>query len=88
MINHLLQHYGKMTTSDLIGNRRKIDELMDPSQPIDVYFKCIDECVQFGADAETAYPPEEILQMTYIAISASNIYTDACKERRRKPKNG
>ena len=59
---------------------------MDPSEPIDVYFKHIDECVQFAADAETAYTPEQILQTAYNAISSSNIYTDACKEWRRKLK--
>ena len=90
MINHLLQHYIKITTLDLINNWRKKDEPMDSSQPINVYFKCIDECIQFAADAETGavYTPEQILQTTYYEISSSNIYTDACKEWRRKTKNG
>ena len=48
--------------------------------------KCNDECVQFTVDAETAYTPEQILQTAYYAISSSNIYTDACKEWRRKLK--
>ena len=43
-------------------------------------FKPIDERVQFAADAETAYTPEQILQTAYYAISSSNIYTDASKE--------
>ena len=39
MITHLLQRYGKITTLDLMNNRRKMNEPMDPSEPIDVYFK-------------------------------------------------
>ena len=57
-----------------------MDEPMDPSEPIDVYFKRIDKCIQFAADAETAYTSEQILQTAYYAISSSNIYTDACNE--------
>ena len=86
MITHLLQQYGKLTLSDLMNNWRKMFEPMDTSEPIDVYFKCIDESVQFAADAETAYTPEQILQTACYAISSSNIYTDACKEWRRTPK--
>ena len=57
-----------------------MDELMDPSQPIYVYFKCIDECVQFAADAKTSYSLEQILQTTYYVISSPNIYEDECKK--------
>ena len=84
-MNHLLQRYGKITASDLMNNKRKMDEPLDPSAPIDVYFKRIDKCVQFATDTETAYTPEQILQTPYYAVSASNLYTDACKEWRRKP---
>ena len=87
LMTHLLQRYGKITTSDLMVNKRKMDEPLDPSVPIDVYFKRIDECVQYATDAETAYTPEQILQTAYYAISSSNLYTDACKEWRRKPQN-
>jgi len=85
IMNHLLQRYGKITASDLMANKRKMDEPFDPSVPIDVYFKRIDECVQYATDAETAYTSEQILQTAYYAISSSNLYLDACKEWRRKP---
>ena len=44
-----------------MANKRKMDEPLDPTVPIDVYFKRIDECVQFATDAKTAYTPEQIL---------------------------
>ena len=51
LMTHLLQRYGKITTSDLMANRRKMDEPLGSSIPIDVYFKRIDECVQFATYA-------------------------------------
>ena len=85
LMTHLLQRYGKITTSDLMANRRKMDEPLGSSIPIDVYFKRIDESVQFATDAETAYIPKKILQSAYYAISSSNLYTDTCREWRKKP---
>ena len=70
-----------------MANKRKMDEPLDPSFPIDIYFKRIDECVKFSTDDETAYTPEKIIQTAYYAISSSNLYTDAWKEWRRKPQN-
>ena len=87
LVTHLLQRYGKITVSDLMSNKQKMDKPLDPSVPIDVYFKRIDKCVQFAMDTETVYTPEQILQTAYYAVSSSNLYTDACKEWRRKPQN-
>jgi len=81
IMNHLLQRYGKITASDLMASKRKMGEIFDPLVSIDLYFKRIDECVQFATEAEKA----QILQMAYYVISSSNLYTDACKEWRRKP---
>ena len=67
-----------------MANKRKMDEPLDPVAPIDVYFKRIDECVQFATDAETAYTSEQILQTAYYAISSSNLYINACKKWKRK----
>ena len=44
LVTHLLQRYGKITALDLMSNKQKMDEPLDPSVPIDVYFKRIDEC--------------------------------------------
>ena len=41
--------------------------------------------MQFATDSGTAYTPEQILQTAYYEIISSNLYTDACKEWRRKP---
>jgi len=61
-----------------MANKRKMDKPFDPSVPIYIYFKRIDECIQYATDAETMYMSEQILQTAYYAISLSNLYTDAC----------
>ena len=80
LISHLRKRYGKITVSNLIQNKRKMDKTIDPLKPIERYFKRIDDSVQFATDAETAYIPEQILQAGYYAISSSKLYTNACKE--------
>lgn len=77
LMTHLLHQYGKITASYQMANKRKMDDPLDPSIPIDVYFKLIDECVQFATDSGTAYTPEQILQTAYYVISSSKFYTDA-----------
>ena len=85
IMTHLIHWYGKITASAQMANKRRMDEPLDPSIPIDVYFKRIDECVLFETNSGTSYTPEQTLQTAYYKISSSNMYTDACKEWRRKP---
>ena len=60
---------------------------MDTSQPIDVYFKKIDDCVQFAVDAKSPFTPDQVLETAYYAVSASGLYTDACKLWRKRNAN-
>ena len=91
IINHLLHRYSKITATDMKENKQKMEEPIDTSQPIDKYFKRIDDCAQFATDANTAFATEQILQTVYYDITTIGLYTDACKVWRRKPedqKNG
>ncbi len=58
---------------------------IDLTQPIDVFFQRIDDCVQYAADGRIAFTAEQILQTAYHAVSTSGFYNDACKEWRKKP---
>jgi len=62
-----------------------MEEPLDTSLPIDVYFKQVDECVQFAIDAENPFTPEQILTAHSYAIASCGLYTDACKLWRQKP---
>ena len=50
------------------------------TQPIDEYFKRIEDVVQFAADGNTPFAAEKILQTGYNYIMASGKYMDAFKE--------
>ena len=58
---------------------------IDVSQPIDVFFQRIDDCVQYAADGKVAFTTGQIMQTAYHAVSTSGVYGDACKECRKKP---
>jgi hypothetical protein len=61
-----------------------MNEPIDSSQPINVYFQKIDECIQYAVDAQVAFMPDQIIQMAYHAASMSGYYNGACKEWHKK----
>jgi hypothetical protein len=85
LIDHLLDRYGKITPADIVACKQRINEPIDASQPIDVYFQKIDDCIQYADDGQVAFTTAKIFQTTYHAISTSGFYNDACKEWRKKP---
>jgi hypothetical protein len=80
LIDHLLERYGRITASDIANCRTKMEAPLDPTQPIDVYFQNIDDCIQFAADGQVPFTALQIVQTAYHAISKSGLYNDACKE--------
>jgi hypothetical protein len=85
LLDHLLDRYGKITSADITKCKQRMEEPLDSTEPIDVYFQKIDACVQYAADGRVAFTPDQIIQTGYNAISTSGFYHDACKEWRRKP---
>jgi hypothetical protein len=84
LVDHLLDRYGKITPADIAECKSRMNDPIDPTQPIDQYFRKIDDCVQYAADGQVAFTPDQILQTSYHAVSTSGHYNDACKEWRRK----
>ena len=84
LIDHLLDRYGKITPADIEECKTRMTTPMDSSQPIDVYFKQIDDCIQYAVDGQVAFTPDQILQTVYHAVSTSGYYNDPCKEWRKK----
>lgn len=85
LLDHLLDRYGKITPADIETCKKRMNEPIDISQPIDVYFHKVDDCIQYAADGKVAFTPEQIMQTTYHAISTAGMYNDACREWRKKP---
>ena len=84
IITHLLTQYRKITAADLDMNRKTMSEPYDPSLPIDVFFKRIDDAIQYADDGKVPFTKPQILQMVYHAVSASGMFQDACKEWRKR----
>ena len=64
--------------------QKQMNVPIDATQPIDIYFKCIDDTVQYTTAGNVAFTMEKILQTTYHAVSTSEYYNEACKEWQRK----
>jgi hypothetical protein len=85
LFDHLLDRYGKITPHNIEECKTRMNDPIDSTQPIDIYFKKVDDCVQYAADGQVAFTPDQILQTTYHAISTLGYYTNACKEWQKKP---
>ena len=56
-----------------------MNESIDITQTVDVFFKRIDNYIQYVDDGEVPFMPEQILQTAYHAVSPCGHYNDACK---------
>ena len=55
-----------------------LQELLDTSQPINIFFKLINDGIQYVIKSNTPYTPKQFLQIAYNEVRSSEIYTDAC----------
>ena len=53
LLDHLMDRYGNITAVDLKANEARINEALDNSRPIDVFFQRIDDAVQYADDGKT-----------------------------------
>ena len=80
LLEHLLERYGKITTTDLKYNNQRINEPIDSSLTINKHFEKIDDCIQFADDGKTPYTATQFIYKAHHMILASIMYLDACKE--------
>ena len=87
LLDHILDRYGMISPADVIECNKQMNEPIDATQPIDIYFNRINDTVQYAADGNVAFTTEQILQTAYHAVSTTGYYNEACKEWRRKTEN-
>ena len=87
IITHLLRRYGKISAGDINRCNQRMAEPMDPTLPIDMFFKRIDEGIELAADAENPYSEKQVIQMAYYTISATGLYTEAGRKWRKRSEN-
>eukprot|EP00957_Ditylum_brightwellii_P206344 15347934-Ditylum_brightwellii.AAC.2 len=57
VLDHLMDWYRHIKPADLVANGKEYNKPMDISQPIDAYFACIDDCIQYASDGKMPTPP-------------------------------
>jgi uncharacterized protein (DUF433 family) len=87
LLDHLLDRYGKITPADIVACKKEMTAPIDSTQPIDLDFKRIDDCIQYADDGQVPFTIDQILQTTYHAVSTSGYYSEACTEWHRCPPN-
>ena len=83
IMNHLMTLYGHITAAD-IKWRKFLQEPLDMSQLIDVFFNTINDGVQYARKANAQFMSSQFLQMAYHAVRFSVIYLYYCKHWRWK----
>ena len=58
LLDHLLDCYGNITPADVEECKKQMNEPIDSTQPIDIYFKRIDDTVQYAANGNVVCTKE------------------------------
>ena len=66
------------------ANKDKMGEPYDPENPIDEYFKRIEDAMQYAEDGNSPFSPQKIVLTAYHAITLSGLYVEEIKERHKK----
>jgi hypothetical protein len=85
ILAHLYTNYANITPSDLEQNGLAMQQPCDVNQPIEVFYKQIEDAMEFAAAGQTPYSPEQILSIAYQGIFRTGIFADDCKLWKRKP---
>ena len=62
LIDHLLYRYSKITPADTEECKVRMNKPIGLSQPIDLFFQRIDNCVQYASDGQVAFTNGQIIQ--------------------------
>ena len=80
LLDHLIDRYGNIMAADLKTNEARINEALDNSRPIDVFFQRINDAVQYADDGKNPFTAKQILQTAFHSVNATGLYREACKE--------
>ena len=86
IMNHLMARYMRITAADIEIKKKSLQQPLDTSQPISMLYKAINDIVHYTIEANILFTPAQVIIIVYHAINSSGIYTDACKDWRRKPR--
>jgi hypothetical protein len=79
ILAHLYTNYANITPGDLEQNGLAMQQPCDVNQPIEVFFKQIEDAMEFAAAGQTPYTPAQVLSIAYQSIFRTGIFNDDCK---------
>ena len=84
ILTHLYANYANITPSDLEQNGLAMQQPCDVNPPIEVFYKQIEDAMEFADAGQTPYSPEQILSIAYQGIFRTGIFADDCTIWKRK----
>ena len=79
LIDHLMERYEKIRYSYLDACRQALAEPLEMYLPIDIYFKQVEDTIQFSQDGKTPFTKVQIVQTAYHAINKTGLYSIALR---------
>jgi hypothetical protein len=76
----LFQIYGHVGPTDRMNNTAKLTQPINPTAPIALLFKQIEECQRFAADAGSPFTPQQIVEAAKVLMVQTGKYNSTYKE--------
>ena len=84
MLVHLYTTYGRLTAANIQANDERMKSQYDPNQPLETFIAQIEDSVALADAAATPYSTPQILSIAYNNIFSTGMFSDACRDWRRK----
>jgi hypothetical protein len=85
MLDHLIQHYGRMQPQDMTANIEMLNRRWDPSTPIETLIKQVEDCRDFAEDGNSPIQANTLINSSYTNIFNTGMYKQECNEWIRRP---
>jgi hypothetical protein len=76
----LFETYGHVGSTDRMNNTARLTQPIDPTAPLALLFKQIEECQRFAADAGSPFTPQQIVEAAEALIVQTGKYESTYKE--------
>ena len=73
LMDHLMERYGKIRTPDLEACRQALAAPIEVDRLICVYFRQVEDMIQFKQDSKTLFTMAQIVQTAYHAVNKKGL---------------
>jgi hypothetical protein len=76
----LFENYGKIRSTDLLANNKRMEEDWDPAETFQTIMARIKQCREFAIDAGQPYTEEQILAKAHAIVFNTGLYYEALEK--------